>query len=210
MACRSTAWLPILTALLLQAQGVLHAQANGRDYGIWVTGGLGLGTASISCDACDDGDLGAGPVGTVGLGLVLSHRLYLAAEVTGWFKKAEGLSDRTGFAALSLHYYLLRSRRWFVGGGVGMGRHRTGVRRSGPGSSREGNNLTSPAIRLETGYDLPLGHQFILTPTLSYNRALATEIKQNGEPLGFEATFSVLQFGMNLSWTWSSPPTSVP
>ncbi|MEP7327241.1 MAG: outer membrane beta-barrel protein [Gemmatimonadota bacterium] len=207
-ALLSRAMLSAGLALVLVSSAT--AQVAGRHQGIWITGGMGFGSAKISCAECEDGNLGSGPTGTLGLGVGLSRRLFLGAEVTGWFKETNGVNDRAGFAALTLRYSPLIGRQLFVGAGAGFGRHRTGVRRDGPLSDREGLTQSAAAWRLESGIDLPLGSQFVLTPNISYNRAMNSDLRKDGSSLDVSAAFSVMQFGLSLSWSWSFPPTTDP
>ena len=206
-SCRRVILIAGLTMVLASA---ISAQVPGRHQGLWVTGGVGFGSAKISCAECEDGDLGSGPTATLGLGLGISRRLFLGAEVTGWFKESNGINDRAGFAALTIRYYPLAGRQFYVGGGAGFGRHRTGVRREGPLSDREGLTQSAVAWRLESGVDLLLGNQFVLTPNASYNRTMSSDLKKDGSSLGVSAAFSVVQFGLSLSWSWTFPPLTGP
>ena len=203
-------WMTLAVTLTLALVSATSAQVRGRHQGLWITGGMGFGSAKISCAECEDGDLGSGPTATLGLGLGISQRLFLGAEVTGWFKESNGINDRAGFAALTLRYYPLVGRQFYVGGGAGFGRHRTGVKREGALSDREGLTQSALAWRLESGYDVLLGNQFVLTPNASYNRTMSSDLKKDGSSLDVSAAFSVVEFGVTLSWRWTFPPLTSP
>jgi hypothetical protein len=202
--------MSVMIACMILLPAKLGAQVQGRHHGIWVTGGAGFGSSKITCSECEDGSLGSGPTAALGLGVGLSKRFFLGADVTGWFKNEDGITDRVGFAALTLRYYPLAGRQLFVGGGAGLGRHRTGVHREGPASDSDGLTQSALAWRIETGLDVPLGNQLVLIPSVSYNRAFSSDLKKNGSSLDVNAAFSLIQFGVAVSWSWTFPPTINP
>lgn len=203
---RTSGWLIVLLLGTIATTG--SAQVRGRHQGLWVTGGLGFGSAKITCSECEDGDFGGGPTATVGLGMGLSRRFFLGAEVTGWFKESDGINDRAGFTALTLRYYPLPGPQVYIGGGLGFGRHRTGVSRGGDNSESEDLTQSALAWRVESGYDVLLADHFVLTPNISYNRTMSSELKKNGSSLDVDAAFSILQFGLTISWNWTFPALS--
>lgn len=196
-----------LAALLLLGASTLAAQSGERAGGFWLVAGLGGGHASITCDGCTRPNPGTGPMAVIELDRALSPRFVLAAEVQGYRKSANAITDRFGFGGPVLRYYPFRSSL-FLGAGAGIGRYHAGVHNANGDSYSV--QTTAPAVRLEAGYELRLKDNFSLLPSAGWQHGFAGGLKSNGDALGINASFSTFQFSVGLAWRWSDPPVGLP
>ena len=117
--------------------------------GTWFNAGFGLGTAV--CSNCEDGRVN-GFSGALSAGKTISDRVWLGVGTTGLFRS--GLAANAGSVVdARLRFYPVRTSRFFVTGGVGLGSAR---------ALDETKYGVSTVMGL--GWDIPVGSNVSLTP----------------------------------------------
>jgi hypothetical protein len=147
-----------LVAILVSA-GDAAAQRRGikpvhKHDGFWLSLGGGGGWEDFDGSF---GTEGRGGAFYLRLGGTPNPRLLFGGEITGWFNES-GFNDFSRFNAMATAMvYPSLGGGWFVKGGFGVAQHTVfGHDRGGLGTSAG------------TGFDIRLGRNFYLTPTVDY------------------------------------------
>lgn len=152
-----------------------------RRRGFWFNIGLGYGSATCNEDFICGGSEGS-VSGTLSLGGTLSQTVLLGVMTNGWVKDDPLLELSIGTLLGVIRFYPSDHTRFFLQGGLGVGR--VDVTISGIGSGNE----SGFAALVGLGYDIRVGENLSLTPYL------------NGFGTGTEtATWSVGQLGISLT-----------
>ena len=152
-----------------------------RRRGFWFNGGLGYGSATCDEDFICGGSEGS-VSGTLSLGGTLSQKVLLGVMTNGWVKDDPLIDLTIGTLLGVIRFYPSEGTRFFLQGGLGVGRIDVTV--SGIGSGNE----SGFAALVGLGYDIRVGENLSLTPYL------------NGFGTGTEtATWSVGQLGISLT-----------
>jgi hypothetical protein len=125
-----------------------------RHDGFWMSLGGGGGWEDFDGSF---GTAGRGGAFYLRLGGTPNARFLFGGEVTGWFN-GDGFDDASRFNVMGTALvYPSRAGGWFLKGGFGFAEHEDfGIDRSGLG------------VAAGTGFDIRLGRNFYLTPTVDY------------------------------------------
>ena len=117
---------PLLTISVLLLACDPPARAQGR-HGPWMEGGMGYGSASLSCDTCHRSRLG-GYSGTVALGGTLSQHVRLGGDYRNWFNGLKPSAPLAGIGTIEVvvSYYPRIRGGPFVEGGGGLSYYKLG------------------------------------------------------------------------------------
>ncbi len=152
-----------------------------RRRGFWFSGGLGYGSATCDEDFICGGSEGS-VSGTLSLGGTLGQRVLLGVMTNGWVKDDPMIDLSIGTLLGVIRFYPSDGTRFFLQGGLGVGR--VDVTLAGIGSADESGFAGLAGL----GCDIRLGDNLSLTPYL------------NGFATGTEsATWSVGQLGLGIT-----------
>ena len=156
--------------------------------GLHFGAGLGAGSFDQQCRGCEiDSELGL--AGLLSVGRWLGQKTVLGVEATGWSK------ERSGRRAVV--YSLMAQATRYVGATSGL------FLRAGAGlvgySDDFDFSATAPGFAARLGYELGAGKVRVV-PYVGYVRTFdGTDLKRDGEDLGFNFVISQLQFGAGIA-----------
>src|SRR5262245_30937851 len=144
---------------------VASARAEPYRSGFWIGFGAGYGSARVDCDGCGNSDREGSVSGYLRLGGTLNRHVLLGARVNGWTKEQSGTRVTLGNGSGTLTLYPGAYSGFFLEVGFGVAWIHTSVREGAFDVSvnKAGFGLTSTI-----GWDLRVGRNFSLTPSLSY------------------------------------------
>lgn len=165
-------------------------------WGVAAAGGLGLGTAQVSCASCP-GESGLGPAGFVRVGGAYRADVVVGLQLDWWQS-----TNRSGYqetsvtlssANLVLQYYPSAAHRWFVTSGLGVGFMDVSTT-----AFREGENGVAHGVgyQLGVGYAKSVGRHLALTPYASYFGTSGGTITDTQDRL----SGSAFHIGMSVDW----------
>lgn len=178
----------------------LQGQSPRQVTGFWAGGGLGGGSGGFDCEGC--ADLRTGPVGSLIVGRTFSSRLALAAEVSGWWDRADASTDHLGHLSLKTVLFPASRSGWHLMGGLGLARGGSRLNR-GEGGEWDRSVATGIGWSLGTGYDFRVGSELALAPFVAYFQGASAELKINGFATGERVSHKVLAAGVGLYWNFS-------
>jgi len=148
--------LAAAAVLLVLGTSVASAQKPQTRKGFWI--GFGFGWGSYTCTDCDNT---SSYTGHIKLGGTLSQKVLLGAEIDGWSKSESGETLTAGDVTFNAYFYPQPAGGLFLNGGVGLSR----VEISGGGASA---GETGPGFTLGAGYDLRVGTNVSVVPSLQW------------------------------------------
>jgi hypothetical protein len=124
----------------------------------------------------------------------VAERVRLGAEVMGWFREEEEVSEYLGAFGAVAHWYLTPGGRFFLKGGFGHALYRI---------SDGDEVLTSSGFGpiLGVGYDLNLGGTISIVP--QFNSIITLPIGNlhlDGDQQAEGVSLALLQVGLGLTW----------
>jgi hypothetical protein len=171
--------------------------------------GLGIGSSALSCDRCT-GNRQTGPSGYVRVGRSFGSSLTLSAELNAWSKAigwavfrntgdvlAEGQSgSRATIATLNAvaHWYTDDSRRFFLDGGIGVGRYQShGAVPGDPNLSAHAQGL---GYQAGIGFDARINPHIAVTPFIKVFGLTMAKFGTDQVEMGANTT----HLGLGLTW----------
>jgi hypothetical protein len=153
-----------LVLALTSALSVPLAAQRGteRHHGLWFSGGLGYGSAIVTCGDCVGAKREDGVSGFIAFGGTPNPQLLVGAQSVGWTKSEQGVSVTLGTLAFLAQWYPMREGNFFVKGGAGI----SGYHASGFGQTDDHYGF---GMLGGIGYDLPVSAKLSITPVLSYS-----------------------------------------
>jgi outer membrane protein with beta-barrel domain len=172
-----------------------------RHSGAWISGGGGVGWATVHCDAnCEDEDANAALVLFIDGGIALSEKLLIGAEFNSWSKNIEtGTTDRSlrlnGLLATVL-FYPSDTSGIFVKGGFGI----SYANISGTTAFVNPDLGAGTGITYGVGYDIPIGRSVYLTPAVGLQHGfLGDAVEIVGVPAVRGWRHDIFQFTVGLT-----------
>jgi len=162
-----------------------------RNYreGFWFSAGIGAGNEAYDLDGVDGGfgDDVTGPSLTVKLGGTVSQSLLLGGELYGWtWDDSFDLDETLSSAMFIAQWYPATQAGFFVKGGFGIAHfeQRTGGRFSALIDEETGFGAV-----LGAGYDIRVGRNVSITPTLDLYGHSYNDWRERIVNLGVSVTF---------------------
>ena len=168
------------------------AEAQGSEAGsrgaFHFSAGLGAGSFDQQCAGCEiDSEVGLS--GFVALGRLLDRQTALGVEGTAWTKDESGVGAQVYSVMAQVTRYASATSNLFVRAGVGLVGYRNDADLTATGLGFSGR----------LGYEFGRGKVHIL-PYLGYVRSFdGTDLKRDGDEVGFNFVISQLQFGLGIS-----------
>lgn len=164
--------------------------------GFWIGFGLGYGSASVSCDDCESGGREGSFTGFLKLGGTLNERVLLGVEFNGWIKEEDGATVTLGSFTGTVTFYPRASSGFFLKGGVGASQVDTEFR---DGSLSATVSKSGWGVLAGMGYDLRVGRNVSITPSVNYWYGRPGDISFEGETLGGWKQ-NVIDFGIGITF----------
>jgi hypothetical protein len=175
--------LAACAALLTWVPALVEAQGRPQTReGFFV--GFGLGAGSLGCEDC--GERETGGAGYIKLGGTLSPQILLGAESNAWTKDIDGVRLTHAIVAAIVQFYPSATAGFFLNGGVGLARIEASASSGGFSGSVSEDAL---GLLAGLGYDIRLGSNFSLSPSLSFALGNFEDGSTNHATLALGATF---------------------
>jgi hypothetical protein len=165
--------------------------------GFWIGFGVGYGSAGVNCDDCDLDERESSFTGFFKLGGTLNERVLLGMESNGWFKEEDGGTLILGSVTGTVTFYPSATGGFFLKGGVGLSYIDTEFRE---GSFSVGLDKTGWGVLAGIGYDVRVGRNFSLTPTVNYYYGKPGDIAFEGEAVFGGWSQNVVSFELGLTF----------
>lgn len=182
-------WI-LSAALLLTLAPDLVAQPLRQGFGGGI--GLGIGSAQVTCDDCDD-SRESGLSGFLRLGGYVTPGLLLGLESNGWVRSEAGVDEQLGYLSGVAVVYPDSRQTWFFKGGLGYSMHRAE-------SATDELTVSGVAVSVGTGVDIPLSRSVALSPYANYLRTFSGTVRLNGVDAGLTVGVNVIQAGLAVTW----------
>src|SRR5262245_24335698 len=158
---------PVAASLVVSSLLLSAASAGAEPYrsGFWFGFGAGYGSARLDCDGCGEPDREGSVSGYVRLGGTLNRHVLLGVRGNAWTKERDGTRVTLGNGSGTITLYPGAYSGFFLEAGFGVSWVDTSVREGAfdVSVSKAGFGFTS-----SLGWDLRVGRNFSLTPSLSY------------------------------------------
>ena len=174
-------WLGCLVGgIVLFASPLAWAGHPQERQGFWIGFGAGYGSASVNCDDCDFGGEREGSfTGFLKLGGTLNERVLLGVEGNAWIKEENGFTLTLGSFTGTVTLYPQASSGFFLKGGVGLSY--VDMRE---GSLSVSVSKTGWGVLAGIGYDLRVGRNISITPSVNYYYGQPGDLSFEGETIG--------------------------
>lgn len=178
------ACLLLALALPLAGQGSAH-------HGVWLSAGVGHGSAQLTCAVCAGGRDG-GLSGYLRGGVALTGRVLLGAEVLGWYR-SPGAQDYliTSGQVVTLLYPWPR-RGLYLKAGLGLARY----------SAKDTDDKASTqafAGQVGAGWDVPVTRGIAVSPYISFLGTSGADLRFNDTVSNLSANTSLIQVGLGVT-----------
>jgi hypothetical protein len=181
-----------LTSSLSAQMATRKGPAGPDRSGFFISGGLGAGSAGMSCDGCTV-DRSTGLSGYFRVGGTLNPHVRLGFESNGWVHSEQGVDENVGFySGVGYFYPSLSNNLWLkAGAGVAHSKADDGV-----------DELTTTGLGLSTGigYDWSPNGKFAIVPYVNYLHQVSGEANFNGTGTGVSAHSNLFQFGVGFGY----------
>ena len=178
------------------------ARQNGT--GFWLGGGLGIGSAKLTCKVCN-GPLASRRTVTAlqaRMGGTLSSALSFGIEANGWREADEEEDVRQTLIGVGgvAYWYPHAVHRYYIKFGFGPVFYRAEEATVGVDDDAA-TPVTSTALggHFGVGYDLPLAANLLLTPFFNFTGTMYGNL-QEGDTRLLGANPTLVQVGVGLTW----------
>jgi hypothetical protein len=170
-------------AIVILASPVAWAGHPQARQGFWIGFGAGYGSAeaSASCEDCDGGGREGSFTGFLKLGGTLNERVLLGAEMNGWIKEQDDVTLTLGSFTGTVTFYPKATSGFFLKGGVGLSFVDTEFN---DGSFSATVSKTGWGVLAGIGYDLRVGRNVSITPSVNFYYGQPGDIAFEGETIG--------------------------
>ena len=185
----------LLVAGLSVAAAPLVGQQPASRPALWLSAGVGLGWARVTCRICDT-NRGHALSGYAEAGGRISRRVLVGGEVQGWLKNGspENPADELLLAYSGVIYWYPSARYpYYLKGGFGLVTYRLDV-----GTDRMTASALGPQIGI--GWEVRAVSHFSLVPYVNVLVAsTGAELKFNGTEVLGNSSLALIQFGIGVA-----------
>lgn len=185
---------PLLAALagaLLLTSTPLLAQKAAERHGIWVGGGIGLGSAKLSCDICRL-DRTGGTSGYLRAGATISKAVLVGLEATGWYHSKDDIDQLLGSLQAVVLLYPRPASGFYLKTGLGLSQFN---------AKDNDDEVSSQALSMQfgVGYEVAMGRGMSIVPYANFVGSTGGDVRFNDTVSGLSANTSLLQVGVGLT-----------
>ena len=187
----------LLVAGLSAAAAPLVGQQPASRPALWLSAGVGLGWARVTCRICDT-NRGHGLSGYVEAGGRISRRVLMGGEVQGWLKndttdQGNPADERLLAYSAVIYWYPSPRYPYYLKGGFGLVTYRLDV-----GTDRITSSALGPQIGI--GWEVRAVSHFSLVPYVNVLVAsTGAKLKSNGTEVPVNPSLTLIQFGIGVA-----------
>lgn len=182
----------LLTSVLLSA-AVARAEAQrvAERHGFWFGGGVGMGSARLSCSICRGGRDG-GLSGYLRLGATVTPQLLIGGETTIWYHTENAVDYLLGSVQAVVYLYPVKRSGFYLKSGFGLAQY----------SAKDSTDkLSSQALaaQIGVGYEVAVGSSMSIVPYANLLATSAADLRFNSTVSSLSAKTSLLQIGLGIT-----------
>jgi hypothetical protein len=181
----------VASLLLLAASPRLEAQRVAERHGFWFGGGIGMGSARLSCSICRAGRDG-GMSGYLRLGATITPQLLIGGETTVWYHTASSVDYLLGSVQAVLYLYPAKRSGFYLKTGLGMAQY---------SAKDSADKLSTQALAAQVGvgYEVAIGTSMSIVPYANLLATSAADLRFNSTVSSLSAKTSLLQIGVGIT-----------
>lgn len=182
----------LVTSLLLGAAAPrLAAQRVAERHGFWFGGGVGMGSARLSCSICRGGRDG-GLSGYLRLGATITPQVLIGGETTIWYHTQNSVDYLLGSVQAVVYLYPVKKSGFYLKSGFGLAQY----------SAKDKTDKLSTqalAVQVGVGYEVAIGNSMSIVPYANLIGTSAADLRFNSTVSGLSAKTSLLQIGVGIT-----------
>jgi len=190
MRCSGRAVL-VTSLLLLFAAPQLLGQRVAERHGFWFGGGVGMGSARLSCTICRGGRNG-GMSGYLRLGATVTPQILLGAETTVWYHSEAAVDYLLGSVQAVLYLYPARKSGLYIKTGFGLAQY---------SAKDDQDQMSTQALagQFGVGYEIAVNGGLSIVPYANFLGSSGADLKFNNTVSSLSANTSLIQVGVGLT-----------
>jgi hypothetical protein len=188
---RSPLRAALAAALLLLSAAPLEAQRTSLRRGMWVGGGIGIGSARLSCEICRSSRDG-GTSGYLRAGMTVNRSILVGLEGIVWYKTANSIDQLLGSLQAVVLLYPKPASGFYLKTGLGIAQY----------SAKDNTDKVSSqalAGQIGIGYEVPMGRGLSIVPFANFLGSTGGDVRFNDTVSGLSANSSLIQFGVGVT-----------
>jgi hypothetical protein len=181
----------VTSLLVLLAAPRLAGQRVAEHHGFWFGGGVGMGSARLSCSICRAGRDG-GLSGYLRLGATVTPQLLLGGETTVWYHTAASVDYLLGSIQAVMYLYPLKKSGFYLKTGFGLAQY----------SAKDDQDKVSTqalAGQIGVGYEVAINSGISLVPYANFLGSSGADLKFNSTVSSLSANTSLIQVGVGVT-----------
>lgn len=183
--------LLVTSLLLLFAAPHLAGQRVAERHGFWFGGGVGMGSARLSCSICQGGRDG-GLSGYLRLGATVSPQVLIGGETTVWYHSEAAVDYLLGSVQAVLYLYPVKRSGFYLKTGFGLAQY----------SAKDAQDEVSTqalAGQIGVGYELAINSGLSIVPYANFLGSTGADLKFNSTVSSLSANTSLIQLGVGIT-----------
>ncbi len=181
----------LVASLLVLSSSGLSAQRVASHAGVWFGGGVGLGSARLSCTVCRAGRDG-GTSGYLRVGATVTPQILIGGEALAWYHSEGNLSFLLGSVQAVLFIYPMPKSGLYIKTGFGLAQY---------SAKDPTNKISSQALagQVGVGYELAIGRAMSIVPYANFLGTTGADVRFNDTVSGLGAKTSLMQVGVGIT-----------
>lgn len=181
----------LVASLLLLSTSGLSAQRVANHRGVWIGGGLGLGSARLSCTVCRAGRDG-GTSGYLRVGATVTPQLLIGGEALAWYHSQGNLSFLLGSIQAVVLLYPMPKSGLYIKTGFGLAQY---------SAKDPTDKISSQALagQVGVGYEVAIGRTLSIVPYANFLGTTGADVRFNDTVSGLGAKTSLMQVGVGVT-----------
>ncbi len=159
--------------------------------GVWFGGGLGMGSARLSCSICRAGRDG-GAAGYLRVGATVTRQVLVGAETLLWYHSDGPVDYLLGSVQAVVLLYPMKDNGFYLKTGLGLAQY----------SAKDSDDKASTqalAAQVGVGYEVLVGKGMSIVPFANFMGTTGADLRFNDTVSGLSANTSLFQLGVGLT-----------
>lgn len=181
----------LCASLAALAAHTLEAQQLPERRGLWFGGGVGMGSARLSCSICRSGRDG-GASGYLRVGATVTRQVLIGAETMVWYHNEGQVDYLLGAVQAVVLLYPMKTNGFYLKTGFGIAQY----------SAKDNDDDASTqalAGQVGVGYEVPVGRGMSIVPFANFMGTTGADLRFNDTVSGLSANTSLFQLGVGLT-----------
>ncbi len=181
----------LVASLVLMSAPGLQAQRVANRHGVWFGGGVGLGSARLSCTVCRAGRDG-GTSGYLRVGATVTRQLLLGGETVIWYHTQSNVDYLLASVQAVVFLYPMPSSGFYIKTGLGIAQY---------SAKDPTDKVSSQALagQIGIGYEMAVGRAMSIVPFANFLGTTGADVRFNDTVSGLGAKTSLIQVGVGLT-----------